>query len=214
MTFTTQLPSRLRLRILSIVLPVIGLAAIYLASGALRALWPPIVVDLCIAGATLACVVAFSWSVFRIIDAQDRFVARQYAELEQRYATERRQRAQMEALHSASLALATGTDPEDILASLAASARGLVGAGYAAANLADDEPDARSNTSSRLCIPVAYGDTVVGNLYVGEKAGATDFTHEDAQLLRLLANHAAIVIEHARLADQVRSLAVTAERDR
>jgi signal transduction histidine kinase len=214
MTFITQPPSRLRLRILSIVLPVIGLAAIYLVSGALRTFWPPIVVDLCIAGATLACVVVFSWSVFRIIDAQDRFVARQYAELEQRYATERRQRAQLEALHAASLSLAAATDPEDILAHLVASARPLVGAGYAASNLIGAEPDQPATTASLLRIPVVHGDTTIGNLYVGEKAGGMDFTHEDAQLLRLLADHAAIVIEHARLADQVRSLAVAAERDR
>jgi signal transduction histidine kinase len=214
MTTETQQPSRLRLRILSIVLPLVGLAAIYLAGGLLGSVWPRFVVDICLAGATLACVVGFSWSVFRIIDAQDRFVARQYAELEKRYATERRQRAQLEALHATSLALAAVTDPEHILARLADSARELVGAGYAASFMAGAAPEERVAASAPLAIPVAYGNATVGTLHVADKADGTDFTHEDAQLLRLLANYAAIVIEHARLADQVRSLAVAAERDR
>jgi signal transduction histidine kinase len=209
-----RIPSRLRLRVLSIVLPAIGLAAIYALSRALRGAWPPIVVDLTVGGATLACVVIFSWSVFRIIDAQDRFVARQYAELEQRYAMERKQRAQLEALHAASLALAAANIPEDILNSLAASARGLVGAGYAASTLFEADADRPATTPTSLKIPVAHGDTTVGNLYVGDKRGGTDFTREDVQLLQLLASHAAIVIEHAQLADQVRTLAVAAERDR
>jgi signal transduction histidine kinase len=55
---------------------------------------------------------------------------------------------------------------------------------------------------------------VVGSLYLADKAGAREFSPEDDRLLRLLAGQAAVVIEKARLAEQVRLLAVAAERDR
>jgi signal transduction histidine kinase len=67
---------------------------------------------------------------------------------------------------------------------------------------------------SLLAVPVAHGATVVGNLYLTEKVGATEFSPEDERLLTLLAGHAAVVIAKARLAEQVRTLAVVAERDR
>jgi signal transduction histidine kinase len=65
-----------------------------------------------------------------------------------------------------------------------------------------------------LGVPVAHGDRVVGNLYLADKAGGGAFSTEDERLLRLLAAHAAVVIENARLAEQVQTLAVVAERDR
>jgi signal transduction histidine kinase len=65
-----------------------------------------------------------------------------------------------------------------------------------------------------LGVPVAHGERVVGNLYLADKAGGAAFSAEDERLLRLLAAHAAVVIENARLAEQVQTLAVVAERDR
>jgi signal transduction histidine kinase len=67
---------------------------------------------------------------------------------------------------------------------------------------------------SLLAVPVAHGATVVGNLYLADKVGAREFSPEDERLLTLLAAQAAAVIEKARLAEQVRTLAVVAERDR
>jgi signal transduction histidine kinase len=67
---------------------------------------------------------------------------------------------------------------------------------------------------SLLAVPVAHGATVVGSLYLADKIGATESSLEDERVLTLLAAQAAVVIEKARLAEQVRMLAVVSERDR
>jgi signal transduction histidine kinase len=67
---------------------------------------------------------------------------------------------------------------------------------------------------SLLAVPVAHGAAVVGNLYLADKVGATEFSPEDEHLLTLLAEQAAVVIERARLVEKARTLAVVAERNR
>lgn len=76
-------------------------------------------------------------------------------------------------------------------------------------------PD-RQPIHSLLGVPVAHGDRIVGTLYLFDRLDVPEmaFSIEDERLLTLLAGHAAIVIENARLAEQVRSLAIVTERER
>ena len=64
-----------------------------------------------------------------------------------------------------------------------------------------------------LAVPLIHAGRILGNLCLTEKVGADAFSEEDERLLTMLAGQAAAVIEQARLAGQVRTLAVTAERD-
>ena len=50
-----------------------------------------------------------------------------------------------------------------------------------------------------LGVPILLRGTIYGNLYLTEKAGGGEFTHEDEELTRLLAAQAAVAIENARL---------------
>jgi signal transduction histidine kinase len=56
-----------------------------------------------------------------------------------------------------------------------------------------------------LGVPILYQDRPVGDLYLTEKIGADEFTEQDQQLLILLARHAAVAIENARLYEEVRT---------
>jgi signal transduction histidine kinase len=50
-----------------------------------------------------------------------------------------------------------------------------------------------------LGVPVLLRGVAYGNLYLTEKAGGGDFTGDDQELVSLLATHAAVAIENARL---------------
>jgi signal transduction histidine kinase len=50
-----------------------------------------------------------------------------------------------------------------------------------------------------LGVPVNLRGVAYGNLYLTEKAGGADFTHEDEEIVTLLAGQAAVAIENARL---------------
>ena len=52
---------------------------------------------------------------------------------------------------------------------------------------------------SFMGVPVVAQGRVFGNLYVTEKIGAEEFSEEDLALLEVLATHAAVAIERARL---------------
>jgi signal transduction histidine kinase len=67
---------------------------------------------------------------------------------------------------------------------------------------------------SLLGVPVEVQGRPIGNLYLTEKRGATEFSAADQQLVELFARHAAIAIENARLHEQVQQLVVVEERDR
>ena len=58
---------------------------------------------------------------------------------------------------------------------------------------------------SLLGVPILFQDKPVGDLYLTDKIGAEEFSKEDQDLLMLLASHAAVAIENARLYEEVRT---------
>ena len=67
---------------------------------------------------------------------------------------------------------------------------------------------------SFLGVPVTVKGRSVGNLYLTNKAGAAEFSHDDQALVETFAVHAGIAIENARLHEQVQRLAIVDERER
>jgi signal transduction histidine kinase len=67
---------------------------------------------------------------------------------------------------------------------------------------------------SFLGVPMLLRGENVGNIYLTEKVGASEFTAEDETLVQALAAHAALAVENARLLAQLRDLAITEERER
>jgi signal transduction histidine kinase len=122
---------------LSVLAPLAGLAMLYPLRMALIHRWSHGVADLATGVLVIAGVLVFSSAVFRLIERQDRHLARQYAELDARYAAERRLRAQLEALHQAALAIASAQSAPEILQRLVDLARELIGARYAALGVLD-----------------------------------------------------------------------------
>jgi signal transduction histidine kinase len=68
--------------------------------------------------------------------------------------------------------------------------------------------------TSFLGVPVVTEGRSVGNLYLTEKIGASEFSETDQLLVEMFALRAGIAIENARLHEQVRGLAVVEERER
>ncbi len=56
--------------------------------------------------------------------------------------------------------------------------------------------------SSLLGVPIVFQGQPAGDLYLTNKIGAESFTQDDQDLLVLLANHAAVAIENARLYEE------------
>ncbi|KAA3662566.1 MAG: GAF domain-containing protein [Chloroflexi bacterium] len=75
-------------------------------------------------------------------------------------------------------------------------------------------PDNHPPMDSFLGVPVIGGGEVLGNLYLTSKIGANEFSLEDQEIVELLAAHAAIAIQNARLYEQVGRLAIVEERTR
>jgi signal transduction histidine kinase len=73
---------------------------------------------------------------------------------------------------------------------------------------------------SFLGVPIMAGTKVLGNLYLADKEPAAgdsqsaEFTASDQELVEMLAAHAAIAIQNARLYEQVGRLAIVEERSR
>jgi signal transduction histidine kinase len=67
---------------------------------------------------------------------------------------------------------------------------------------------------SFLGVPIVAGDRSLGNLYLTNKIGGETFTAADQEVVEMLAAHAAIAIQNARLYEQVGRLAVLEERTR
>ena len=65
---------------------------------------------------------------------------------------------------------------------------------------------------SLLGVPVRLEGQPIGNFYLTEKRGAAEFSPDDEALVELFALHAAIAIQHARLHQRVRDLALVDER--
>jgi len=103
--------------------------------------------------------------------------------------------------------------------------RGLLGAlltNAAPIRLENMQTDSRSvgfpahhpDMRSFLGVPVISKGIHLGNLYLCDREDNKPFTADDEQIIMLLAGHAAIAIENARLSDSLRKLAIIEERDR
>ena len=73
-------------------------------------------------------------------------------------------------------------------------------------------PAAHPRMKSFLGVPLVYKGDVVGAFYLTDKDGGFDQRDED--LMRVLAAHAAVVVENARLFDASRERSIAEERDR
>ena len=68
--------------------------------------------------------------------------------------------------------------------------------------------------TSFLGVPIVGAGETLGNLYLADKINAPSFSEGDEELIRLLAAHAAVAIQNARLYAQLERLAVLEERTR
>ncbi len=68
--------------------------------------------------------------------------------------------------------------------------------------------------TSFLGVPVTVHGRSVGNLYLTDKRGATEFSEVGPTLVEMFALRAGIAIDNARLHEQVQRLAVVEERER
>jgi signal transduction histidine kinase len=75
-------------------------------------------------------------------------------------------------------------------------------------------PRAHPQMRSFLGVPIVARGEVIGALYLTEKEDADEFSAEDQKLIELLAAHAAIAIENARLYERSRELSIVEERNR
>jgi signal transduction histidine kinase len=75
-------------------------------------------------------------------------------------------------------------------------------------------PATHPDMRSFLGVPIVARQGVIGAFYLTEKLGRPDFDDDDAELIGVLAAHAAIAIENARLYEQSRELSIVAERNR
>jgi signal transduction histidine kinase len=75
-------------------------------------------------------------------------------------------------------------------------------------------PDAHPQMRSFLGVPIVAKGDVIGAFYLTEKVGAASFDDSDERLITVLAAHAAIAIENARLFEASRELSVIEERNR
>jgi signal transduction histidine kinase len=67
---------------------------------------------------------------------------------------------------------------------------------------------------SFLGVPITVRGRVVGDLYLTNRRGATEFSAADQAVVEMFALHAGIAIENARLHEEVQRLAVVEERER
>ena len=75
-------------------------------------------------------------------------------------------------------------------------------------------PPNHPRMSKLMGVPIVNGSTIIGNLYLADKLDGGDFNDDDERLIVLLAAHAAVAIENARLHEQVQRLVAYEERDR
>jgi signal transduction histidine kinase len=75
-------------------------------------------------------------------------------------------------------------------------------------------PDAHPTMRSFLGVPIVSAGDIIGAFYLTDKEGATGFSADDEAAVVLLASHAAVAIDQARLFEDSRELALVAERGR
>ena len=67
---------------------------------------------------------------------------------------------------------------------------------------------------SFLGVPIRAANTQLGQIYLTEKIGASEFTSDDEKIIQMLAAYAAAAIQNARLHENTHRLAVLEERER
>lgn len=75
-------------------------------------------------------------------------------------------------------------------------------------------PENHPHMEGLLGVPIFSKDKLIGALYLTEKRDGRDFTESDQQLVEMLAVHAAIAIDNAKLYEQTQRLAILEERER
>jgi signal transduction histidine kinase len=75
-------------------------------------------------------------------------------------------------------------------------------------------PNAHPQMRSFLGVPIVARGRIIGALYLTEREDAAEFTAEDERIICLLAAHAALAIENARLHERSRELSIVEERNR
>jgi len=75
-------------------------------------------------------------------------------------------------------------------------------------------PRAHPTMTSFLGVPIAARGGIIGAFYLTDKVGAEAFDADDQRVIEMLAAHAAIAIENARLYERSRELSVVEERNR
>jgi signal transduction histidine kinase len=75
-------------------------------------------------------------------------------------------------------------------------------------------PTAHPEMRSFLGVPIVARAGVIGAFYLTEKEEGADFDDADQQVIEMLAAHAAIAIENARLYERSRELSIVEERNR
>jgi signal transduction histidine kinase len=75
-------------------------------------------------------------------------------------------------------------------------------------------PRAHPQMRSFLGVPIVSRSEVIGAIYLTEKHDGSHFSAEDQRLIELLAAHAAIAIQNARLHERSRELSIVEERNR
>ena len=68
--------------------------------------------------------------------------------------------------------------------------------------------------TSFLGVPIRAGDRQLGQIYLTDKVGASEFSADDERIMQMLAGYAAAAIQNARLHENTRRLAVLEERER
>ena len=75
-------------------------------------------------------------------------------------------------------------------------------------------PDAHPRMSSFLGVPIVSKGQVIAAFYLTDKEDAKEFSQADQEAIEMLAAHAAVAIENARLYERSRELSVVEERNR
>jgi signal transduction histidine kinase len=75
-------------------------------------------------------------------------------------------------------------------------------------------PSAHPQMRSFLGVPIVAHRGVIGAFYLTDKEGADEFGGEDQRVIEMLAAHAAVAIENARLYERSRELSIVEERNR
>lgn len=68
--------------------------------------------------------------------------------------------------------------------------------------------------TSLLGVPIRARNEVVGDLYLTDKIDAPEFSADDQHMIEMLAAHAGVAIENARLYEQLREVTLLRERER